>query len=121
MIRRYDDYKFYVMSSLFCGLIYTLYWGITMVNEKKDSMMSYMRSMGMMVNARPRATKYSARLMCSKPKALERNGNLLGYLPSFFIMSLLAAFFEELSGRAFGWEAYRNQPWMVLMDNQLTM
>ncbi len=50
MIRRYDDYKFYVMSSLFCGLIYTLYWGITMVNEKKDSMMSYMRSMGMMVN-----------------------------------------------------------------------
>ncbi len=36
-------------------------------------------------------------------------------------MSLLAAFFEELSGRGFGWEAYRNQPWMVLMDNQLIM
>ena len=34
-------------------------------------------------------------------------------------MSLFAAFFEELSGRALGWEVYRYQPWMVVMKNQL--
>lgn len=39
----------YLIYMLVCSIIYTLYWSISMVNEKKGSMMNYMRSMGMMV------------------------------------------------------------------------
>ena len=64
----------YVISGI--GLIYSLYWGIMMVNEKKGSMMSYMRSMGMM-----------------------ESSTLMGYLPIFLVFSLLASFLNELVGR----------------------
>ena len=39
----------YLVYMLVCSIIYTLYWSVSMINEKKGSMMDYMRSMGMMV------------------------------------------------------------------------
>ena len=59
-----------------CGMVFTLYWGVWLVNEKKGSMMSYMRSMGMM-----------------------ESSTLMGYLPMFFLFSVLSALLAELVGR----------------------
>lgn len=67
----------YIISGV--GLIFSLYWGIIMVNEKKGSMLSYMRSMGMM-----------------------ESSTLLGYLPVFLLFGLLASLLSELLGRMIG-------------------
>ena len=64
----------YITSGI--GLIFSLYWGIMMVNEKKGSMLSYLRSMGMM-----------------------ESSTLLGYLPVFLMFSLSASLLNELFGR----------------------
>ena len=64
----------YITSGI--GLVFSLYWGIMMVNEKKGSMLSYLRSMGMM-----------------------ESSTLLGYLPIFLIFSLSASLLNELFGR----------------------
>ena len=59
-----------------CGMVFTLYWGVLLINEKKGSMMSYMRSMGMM-----------------------ESSVLMGYLPMFFLFSVLSALLTELVAR----------------------
>ena len=77
----YSEDSLYMYKTVvsFCSVIFILYWGIWMVNEKKGEMMSYMRSMGMM-----------------------ESSNLLGYFPLFFLFSLLSAIIHELTARLIG-------------------
>ena len=75
-----EDYLYqYKTVVSICSVIFILYWGVWMINEKKGDMMSYMRSMGMM-----------------------ESSNLLGYFPLFFLFSLIAAVTHELVARLIG-------------------